>query len=344
MLLLLFIRKMELHEIDNKVKYFCVHNNKLCTIKNRDIFLNNKVIFQSDYDFQEVYSNGKALYSNFVNGGGIIVSLNDAVQEISDCVIKLIDHDCIILGTSSETLIYKNDSLEAKVDRRIFKFSFDRNGNKLVYLIKKEQEIISFSIGNNMTISTFPLSTLGTWLDGEIEKPYELSEFCGIWKNTLVCTLNNGDVLLVDIEKGEVIRRFEETNLLRNLHQKSNGSPIFWGLNFMSFVEINVSNGELLRKLKLEDYLRDYFERSSLVAFNTAISLKDLFYFQASTNIVGIFNPVTAQIMDYHEFDFDKSKGQQLKGGKENLQVKDGKIYCLDTLGNLYELESKANP
>lgn len=332
---------MEQHLIDNNVKYFCVHNNKLCTIKNKNIFLDNKVIFQSEYDFQEVYSNGEVLYSNFVNGGGVIINQNDVVREIPDCVIKLIDYDCNILGTSSETLVYKFDSLEAKIDRRIFKFSFDGISNKLVYLIKKEQDIISFSIDNNEIISTFSLSTLGTWLDSEIEKPYEVSEFCGIWKNTLVCTLNNGNLLLLDIIKGKVIKHFEETNLLRNLHQKSNGSPIFWGLNFMSFVEINVSKGELLRKLKLEDYLRNYFEHSSLVAFNTAFSLKDLFYFQASTNVVGIFNPETAQIMEYHEFDFDKSKGQQLKGGKENLQVKDGKMYCLDTLGNLYELESE---
>ena len=53
-----------------------------------------------------------------------------------------------------------------------------------------------------------------------------------------------------------------------------------------------------------------------------------------------IFNPETLKIEDFHEFDFDfRSKAQQLKGGSENLQVKDNKIYCLDTLGNLYELE-----
>ena len=43
------------------------------------------------------------------------------------------------------------------------------------------------------------------------------------------------------------------------------------------------------------------------------------------------------KVIDFYEFKFE-NKHTMLKGGKENLQVKDHSIYCLDNQNNLYTL------
>ncbi|HBG69278.1 MAG: hypothetical protein A2W93_02210 [Bacteroidetes bacterium GWF2_43_63] len=193
--------------------------------------------------------------------------------------------------------------------------------------------------------SAFPLYSLGTWPDGAVEKPYQVNEFCGIYNKTLVCTLNSGAVLLLDIEKGEIVKFIENAKFPRMLYVDNENENIYKGLFGRRYIELDVNIGVITREVIIEDQLRKLKGINDETVFWASIGrsyLYDgLFYFGIETNDIGIFDPVSAKVVDYHEFEFDKSKGQQLKGGKENLQVKDGIIYCLDTLGNLYELESE---
>lgn len=208
-----------------------------------------------------------------------------------------------------------------------------------------KNHISIFSIINKSIITTFPLSTLSTWLDGAIEKPYQVNEFCGIYNKTLVCTLNSGSVLLLDIEKGEILKFIKDAKFPRMLYVDHENENIYKGLFGRRYIELDVNIGVITREVIIEDQLRKLKGINDETVFWASIGrsyLYDgLFYFGIETNDIGIFDPVSAKIIDYHEFDFDKSKGQQLRGGKENLQVKDGEIYCLDTLGNLYKLESE---
>ncbi|MBK7129130.1 MAG: hypothetical protein IPH66_07200 [Crocinitomicaceae bacterium] len=187
-------------------------------------------------------------------------------------------------------------------------------------------------------IFSFYLSTLGTWHDGPIEKSYQVADFCGLCQNVLVITMTNGDVLFLDIEKGEVRAFLKDAHVARNL-QQINGSNIFQGIYGYTFLEVDAESGTVLRKMDLKEEWKRVGRESDINYIGVDVVSEGLHYFIANTNIVGVFNPKTLHIEDYYEFDFDKKQHQQLKGGKENLQIKEGKIYCLDTLGNLYELE-----
>jgi hypothetical protein len=194
-----------------------------------------------------------------------------------------------------------------------------------------------FSVNKKTTMSSFTLYSLGSWLDGEIEKPYQVSEFCDIYNKILISTLNNGDILLLDIEKGEPIKLFKETKIIGGLFQKEENSPIYIGLKFKTYIEINIEKAEIIKKIDLEQYFKQKFNRSTLVPINTTIYQNELIYFIADTNIVGVFDPNKTEVIDYYEFNFE-NKQTMLKGGKENLQVKDNNIYCLDNQNTLYTL------
>lgn len=206
-----------------------------------------------------------------------------------------------------------------------------------------QNSISVFSISKKLNLCTLPLATLGTWHDGTIEKTYQVAEFCGIYKNTLVCTMSNGAVLLLDIEKGEVKAFFKEAKVKGGIFQKKENSPLFLGLKHYTFIEINAESGELLKQVDIQSELKRVaeipIEIPCWLSVGASIYQDGLFYFFGDTNFLGVFDPISEKIIDYHKFEFDKKQFQQLKGGVENLQIKDDKIYCLDSLGNLYELE-----
>lgn len=200
------------------------------------------------------------------------------------------------------------------------------------------------SILINKEILKFNLSDLNNWLDGNIEKPYQVSEFCGIHENTLVCTLNSGAILLLDIHSGDVKRFLPDAKFPRQLYAKKGAPHIYVGLFSQRYIEVDVLKGEIIKDISIESQLKAIkgISEGDRCWFSVGFSIlyDDKIYFLAETNFVGVFDPASEKIVDFHEFEFDKSKGQQLRGGKENLQVREGKIYCLDTLGNLYELQS----
>jgi hypothetical protein len=223
-----------------------------------------------------------------------------------------------------------------------------KESNKLVFyegnnLTNVNLNIKVTSLTENIDHLSFSLYSLGTWLDGLVNSNYKVAEFCGIYENTLVCAMTSGAVLLLDIEKGEVKAFFKDAKVNGGIFQKEENNPIFLGLKQYTFIEFNAESGELLKQIDIQGELKRVADIPSespcWLSVGTSIYLDGLFYFFGDTNFLGIFDPITEKIIDHHWFEFDKKKFQQLKGGAENLQVKDGKVYCLDTLGNLYELE-----
>ena len=245
---------------------------------------------------------------------------------------QLIEDDIIYTG-----VIENNKYLKKKIN--VWGPTFCFKNSILVFL--KNLEIIDFlNFKNEVTIS-FPLSTLGTCLDGVIEKPYQVAGFSGIYENTLVCTMNSGAILLLDIEKGEVKGFFKDAKVNSGVYQKEENSPIFLGLSHWTFIEINAETGEMLRQIDIEDELKRVtnIADESPCWFGVAIALyhEGLFYFYGHRQFLGIYDPANEKIIDFHWFKFEK-KQTQLKGGIENLQVKGNEIYCLDTANTLHIL------
>jgi hypothetical protein len=188
----------------------------------------------------------------------------------------------------------------------------------------------------------FDCSTLGNWLDGAIEKAHQVLEFSGVFENTLVCTMNSGAILLLDIETGQSKQFFKGAKVRAGVFQTKENSPIFQGLKHYTFVEINAESGELLRQVNIEHELKRVAEipeqSPCWLTVGTSIYHEGLFYFYGDKNFLGVFDPITEKIVDYHWFEFEQ-KGTQIKGGVENLQVKGKEIYCLDTSNTLHVLE-----
>lgn len=274
-------------------------------------------------------------------------SLNKAYKKNGDLflnerIIDIINNYILVYNKSPKYYAIYDNSLSCLFSesngfgRQVF-------GKYIVAGIGDAENVLIRDISKNKIICSFKLESLGTWLDGSVNTSYCVAEFSGIYESTLACTMTNGAVLLLDIEKGEVKAFFKEAKVRGGIFQRENNDPIFLGLKHYTFIEINVETGELKRQVDIQNELKRIANIPSQspcwLGVATSVFVDGLFYFIGDTNFVGVFDPVTEKIIDYHWFEFDKKQYQQLKGGIENLQIKDGKIYCLDTLSNLYELD-----
>ncbi len=267
---------------------------------------------------------------------------NKKIEYTQNNFLKYLDPNFKIISQGKNTVIhYLKENI--KTIKPIKLFIYLINKDKLVYyagnnLTSKNLNINSTSLISNEDYFSFPLSSLDMLQVGSKEAPYKVSEFCDIYNNILITTFTNGDILLLDVDKGESIKFFKDTKIKEGLFQKEENSPIYIGLKFKTYIEIDVEKSEIIKQIDLEEYFKKIFKRSTLVPINTTIYKNGLIYFIADTNIVGAFNPKTMEVVDFYEFEF-KNKQTMLKGGKENLQVKGSKIYCLDNQNNLHELE-----
>lgn len=175
------------------------------------------------------------------------------------------------------------------------------------------------------------------------ENPTSVKEFSGIYKNTLVCTLENGGVLGLDIDKVVQVFYFSNAQLRAGLYQKEKDSPIFVGLKHWTYLELNAETGELIKKIDLQPQLKVLGnipkESPCWLSINTTKYENNLIYFFADKNCVGVFDLNKIEIIDFHQFNFIDKK-TTLKSGIESLQIKGNEIYCLDTNNDLHILET----
>jgi hypothetical protein len=191
-------------------------------------------------------------------------------------------------------------------------------------------------------LSSFSLSKLGTYNHGAGEQPYKVALFAGMYQNTLVCTVQWGGVLLLDVQTGEAIKFLKEAPAVYYLYPSAEDSPVYWSLEYTKFAEIDVAKAEILRDIELRPQLDamaiQYGIQAGMLDIVTSVCYDGIIYFIAGGYFLGVFDPVSATIIDHHHFKFHKN-GHRLRSGKEFLQVQGKEIYILDTEGTLHVME-----
>lgn len=206
--------------------------------------------------------------------------------------------------------------------------------NKFIYKNSNQEiSILNLETKNN---SIFHLKNLNKI---EEQEEYQLSEFSEIYKNTLVCTLNNGGIILYDIEKCELIRFFKDTKIRRNIYPKSEGSNIYYGLSHCTFIELDLESNKVIRNVDIETNLKKIGNISKQTKNWIFVSLAQyydsLFYFYTSKNSLCVFDPNTLEIEQEFNFEF-KNGSTKLRGGLENFHINKNNIYCLDSDNTLH--------
>ena len=334
--------------ISNKqnVRFIRINKDALTYIgTDNAVYHNNEVVYESDENLQELYAFESFLYTNTSkNGDGILMQLlTKTNQFFKGKYINKIFEKFILLEEGNQTRITEIDKIESH-DGIIFQFRI------FIYLIKLSKDIlinsdhdffINKSIINLYKLSTgnkiwsFDLKVLGTW--GKESKPYMIGEFSGIHENTLICTLQNGNILLLDLITGELKHIFENAKIISGLIQKENS--VFWGAKYTEFVEVDVDKQITLRQISLESE----FNRMLTVtngepgwfAIAKSFFYDGLFYFN-SDSIIGILDPIEIKIIDFMKLELTESSVIK------DVQVNGYLIYCLETKGNLTILESEA--
>ena len=337
---------MEIISKKKHIQFIQVHDDVFAYISTDNVvFYNNEIVYKSDEGLQELYAIDSYLYTNTSkNGDGVLINIdNKKCESFQGNYIFNIIKNKIIFGNGSETKLISLDHL----DDGILKFPFMIY---FIYIIKFDQDILvnsdhdfflNKSIINLYKLSTaekiwsFDLKELG--ICGADSKPYMIADFSGIHEDRLVCTLQNGYILLLDLTTGTVKHIFENAKMISGLRQKE--GSIFWGAKYREFIEVDVDKQITLRQISLESE----FNRMLTVTngepgwFAIAKSFfhDGLFYFY-SDSIIGILDPIEIKIIDFMKLELKES------ALIKDVQVNRDLIYCLETKGNLTILESEA--
>jgi hypothetical protein len=207
-------------------------------------------------------------------------------------------------------------------------------------VLSNKSKLTSFSLINNKIIWERSLNELESIIIDPMGKPLEVSQFSGVYNNKLLCTLNNGGIVMLNANDGTLLHYWPDAKLRYWLAPKEEGSNIFWGLSHQTFIVIDAASETILDQVDITTQLKAIenipAQSPNYIFITTSVVYKDLIYFIADKNILGIFDPIKKEIIWTYKFVFE-NKYALLKGGTENLQVNDTHIYVLDSEGNLYE-------
>jgi hypothetical protein len=281
-------------------------------------------------------------------GDGILINISDkSCQIFPGRFIKKIWSKYIVFSEKETTLYTTLDKLDTRegvvFPFRTFKYIFDPERDLLVHsnhhaFDPKKSIIETYRLSTGEMLWSYDLKELGTW--GKDSEPYMLSQFSGIYENKLICTLQNGDILSIDIEKGNLIFHFQNTKIFRGLLQKK--GSLFWGIGIIFYVEIDVNTNQIIKLTSLEPEYKRFLNIGDETTcwFTSGLSFfqDGLFYFDGGgmvSNIVAVMDPTELKVIDFIKIDLPKY------GNIKDVKVYKDKIYCLDTKGNLYFIESE---
>lgn len=331
---------MKLLEIKKGVKKYCVCENILIIIDEfNQVLSDNEVFYTSEEPLQEIYCANSTIYTNDFNGNGILIK-NQEVKLYAGDFIKLIFKDAMLLSQGKWTHIYIKENLTAKLNSKIFIYLYDYLNQSLYYYSKKKNKIVVFSIVQNLQKGEYNLETL---LPSEgAEQKIKVQEISGLFNNHLVCTLNNGGIIVLDITKGETRHYLPNMGIVSGLFQKKENSPVFIGLKHHKLIEVDIINGEILKNVDISIHLKKLANISSekpcWLSAGTCKFYDNLFYFYGEKNLIVVFDPILVKIIDHHWFEF-KDVNTILKIGSENLHIEKNRIYCLDSKNELHIFE-----
>jgi hypothetical protein len=327
------------NEINNVFRYYR-HYNLIIGSNNEVKNFKKEILFgfQKPIDYlkfgQRIYiEDNNSQLCQIIGGKSILITPDNSIK------FSKIEFKFILLSnqkTRTESLFSLETNEIIYSDDFLGNLIYD---NFLITCIAYKPEIVIKNLQDNTLISSFPLSKLGTYNHGAEEQPYKVALFAGMYQNTLVCTVQWGGVLLLDVQTGEAIKFFKEAPAVYYLYPSAEDSPVYWSLEYTKFAEIDVAKAEILRDIELRPQLDamaiQYGIQAGMLDIVTSVCYDGIIYFIAGGYFLGVFDPVSATIINHHYFKFHKN-GHRLRSGKEFLQVQGKEIYILDTEGTLH--------
>jgi hypothetical protein len=202
----------------NEIKQYLFFQQELIQVKNNSFIFSNEL-----YDLG---NNFFGIINSHNNRHIIIQSYYGDFRILENKKISLPYKGFYNLYSSKNELIYffENSNVRILKDNKIITTNFKQNGfltDKYYVELIGENEILNclfnFYLIDGTFLKFFPLSNLGTYNNGAGEQPYRVALFAGIYQNTLICTLDRGGILLLDVQKGEVIKFFKDAPIKHHL-------------------------------------------------------------------------------------------------------------------------------
>ncbi|WP_276481623.1 hypothetical protein [Paraflavitalea pollutisoli] len=199
-------------------------------------------------------------------------------------------------------------------------------------LLDSYEKCYALSIGDQGKQWEFSFSTAA---------PAQFSAFAGQYGQLVAITLNNGSFLLNDAETGKLRQQFNNTNVTTDMLQYAPGSPRFLGVGFETFIEINIEQNKVIRKIDFTQSLQQL--AGETVFMRKAKIYGNKLYFIAGTNHIGVFDIETARIEWLHKFKF-KSRNTLIPVDEAQIQLYQNKLFVMDNAGDLHVFEQQNTP
>ncbi|MBK8080268.1 MAG: hypothetical protein IPK25_08295 [Saprospiraceae bacterium] len=186
-------------------------NNDFLIYKNKSkqIIVNNEKLFDDVYD--DIHINNDFLMFN-KQGRAIVYNLknkNEKIKKYFEILASTnILNQSIILIDENQLLYLSSLDFNYIYQLKIHEYNWGKLLLFKDFIIIGEKNVIKGYSNDSMNLWQYDLSALGTWKDStDTEQRYELKDFIGVIDTSLFIKLNANEILVLDINSGNVSDR-----------------------------------------------------------------------------------------------------------------------------------------
>ena len=335
------------------------------------MFLNENEVIR-DVDGASLYKINEKLLQVFDKTEGCYYVTDSVIKSDFFLIKEMHNTNDIIIASSKPVRVslgvYKRDVLILDEDlvsvKKYILRGYDKNPityTNSVLMFGNKFLLMAYTLPTATPLWQYDLSELGSWKDStNADQKYEVRDFIGIIDTSLFIKLNANEILVLDIQTGNVNERLTFINQLKGettIERPSRDIPFFQtryivnqdksiiqGLFLDLYYEISFKDGKSYTRvfgLKKEYEKWDIDPRN--ISKENVIVNDNLYFLAYEQGRFGILNTITKEI-DYVSDPIAMGDRPNSFTQLKEIQVTDDKVYVLasDSTLHIFEKESKS--
>ncbi|MBK9254750.1 MAG: hypothetical protein IPM42_04620 [Saprospiraceae bacterium] len=198
-----------LYKIFNKienVRSFAINEGQIYLSSQSGLSdISGKVYIESTKSLQEIKFENPYFYISDIDGNSYLI-FNEVLFFGNIFIKKVIDKNLLLVSRNGCTELFNIEEKKFNffLDYKLFKFLVE--GDVIVFY--KDKIINCYSLPTTVQLWQYDLKSLGMWKDNtDTDQRYELKDFIGVIDTSLFIKLNANEILVLDMQTGNVNER-----------------------------------------------------------------------------------------------------------------------------------------
>ncbi|PWN59006.1 hypothetical protein [Chryseobacterium viscerum] len=272
-----------------KVNSYSVSFNKLQYISNNSLYLEDKLLTDNT-DCLGIFLNKNLLiYSNYTDYKTYVFNIEtDVIKNIGQMNVQNLVYNNYYLGYQyddnfNSTIVLLNNNFEVKQDIDFKNIIIEFIHDKIGIQNYNREKLVAYLLPSNKILWQIDISQLNHTHKKQDKNVIEAYKILGVFENDLLVILDDSSILRIDIETGEIKKRFNmvlfsdtenEVIAQYNFIQFQDDKLIYY--RYGQYAEYDLESNKIiyqfdikedLEKEKLHDNIHSYIKEDDLLYF-----------------------------------------------------------------------------